>query len=265
MERDAGAPRRNPRKQDHTAMSVTLTFVGSGDSFGSGGRFNTCFLVDAPGIRFCIDFGATSLVALNALGIAHNSIDAILLTHFHGDHAGGVPFLIMDAMLGAKRDRPLTVAGPRETTARMREISAAMMPGMHAMTPKFPITWIDMETERPHTIGPLTVRTWPAIHTRETHPTSLRVEVAGKSIAYTGDSEWTEHMPALADGADLLIAECYFYQKPIRFHLNWPDIVAHRHELKARRLILTHLGREMLANLEHVSEQCAEDGLIVEL
>ena len=47
-------------------MSVTITFVGSGESFGSGGRFNTCFLVDTPGFRFCIDFGATSLVALNA-------------------------------------------------------------------------------------------------------------------------------------------------------------------------------------------------------
>ena len=94
-------------------MSVTLTFVGSGDSFGSGGRFNTCFLVDTPGFRFCIDFGATSLVALNRLDIAHNSIDAILLTHLHGDHCGGVPFLLMDAMLGAKRQSPLLIAGPR--------------------------------------------------------------------------------------------------------------------------------------------------------
>src|ERR671924_627904 len=100
-------------------MSVTVTFVGSGDSFGSGGRFNTCILVDAPGYRFCIDFGATSLVALNRLDIAHNSIDAILLTHLHGDHCGGVPFLLMDAMLAARRARPLTIAGPRDLSRRM--------------------------------------------------------------------------------------------------------------------------------------------------
>jgi ribonuclease BN (tRNA processing enzyme) len=72
-------------------MSVSVTFVGSGDSFGSGGRFNTCFLVDAPGIRFCIDFGASSLIALERLGIPHNSIDVLLLTHLHGDHCGGIP------------------------------------------------------------------------------------------------------------------------------------------------------------------------------
>ena len=46
-----------------------------------------------------------------------------------------------------------------------------------------------------HRFGPLKVTTYPAIHTKETNPTSIRVEVAGKIIAYTGDSEWTEHMP----------------------------------------------------------------------
>lgn len=246
-------------------MTVKLTFVGSGDSFGSGGRFNTCFLVDAPGIRFCIDFGASSLVALNRLGIHHNTIDVILLTHLHGDHAGGVPFLIMDAMLGAKRNRPLTIAGPRETTARMKDVAAALMPGMQVMTPKFPITWIDMETGCDNIVGPLKVRTAPAIHTKETNPTSMRVEVAGKSIAYTGDSEWTEHMADLSAGADLFIAECYFFEKPVRFHLNYPDIVRHRAEIRSKRLILTHMGREMLANLDKVKEECADDGKVVEI
>src|SRR3546814_11404173 len=81
-------------------MSVKVTFVGSGDAFGSGGRFQTCILVDAPGVRFTIDFGASSLIALNKLGIEHNSIDAIVLTHIHGDHCGGVPFLLVDAQIG---------------------------------------------------------------------------------------------------------------------------------------------------------------------
>jgi ribonuclease BN (tRNA processing enzyme) len=246
-------------------MSVTVTIVGSGDSFGSGGRFNTCFLVDAPGIRFCIDFGASSLIALQRLGIAHNSIDVILLTHLHGDHCGGIPFLLMDAMLGAKRDRPLTIAGPRETTERMKSVAAALMPGMHVMTPKFPLTYMDMDVLRDQHIGPLKVTTFPAVHTKETNPTSLRVEICDKIIAYTGDSEWTEHMPMLADGANLFIAECYFYAKPVRFHLNYPDIQKHRAEINAKRLLLTHFSREMLANLDKVPEECARDGHVIRL
>jgi ribonuclease BN (tRNA processing enzyme) len=246
-------------------MSVSVTFVGSGDSFGSGGRFNTCFLVNAPGVCFCIDFGASSLIALERLGIAHNAIDIVLLTHLHGDHCGGIPFLLVDAMLAAKRNRQLTIAGPRETTARLQSVASALMPGMQVMTPKFPVTYTDMDVLRDYHFGPIKVVTFPAIHTKETNPTSLRVEVAGKIIAYTGDSEWTQHMPALADGADLFIAECYFYSKPVRFHLNYPDIQKHRSEIKAKRLVLSHLGREMLANVNNVSEECAHDGLVINL
>src|SRR4029453_6907995 len=91
--------------QARTSMPVTVRFVGSGDSFGSGGRFQTCILVDGPRCRFSIDFGPPAPIPPAQQGIAHNSIDAILLTHLHGAHCGGVPFLLMDAMLSAKRDR----------------------------------------------------------------------------------------------------------------------------------------------------------------
>src|SRR5690242_21188722 len=100
-------------------MALTVRFVGSGDSFGSGGRFQTCIVVDGPGIRFAIDFGASSLIALARAGIAPNSLDAVLLTHLHGDPCGRVPFLVLDALPAARRDRPLTVAGPVGTTAPM--------------------------------------------------------------------------------------------------------------------------------------------------
>src|SRR6266550_1644350 len=116
-------------------MPITVRFVGSGDSFGSGGRFQTCILVDGPRSRFAIDFGASSLIALAQQGIAHNSIDAILISHLHGDHCGGVPFLLIDAMLAAKRQRPLTIAGPRDLPRRMDAIREALFPGSHVMTP----------------------------------------------------------------------------------------------------------------------------------
>jgi ribonuclease BN (tRNA processing enzyme) len=246
-----------------TGMPVSVRFVGSGDAFGSGGRFQTCIVVDGPRSRFAFDFGASSLIALAQQGIEHNSLDAILLTHLHGDHCGGVPFLLMDAMLSARRDRPLTIAGPRDLQRRMDAIREALFPGSHVMVPTFPLQWIELEPGRPHEILDLVVTSQPARHTQETNPTALRVEVGGRVVAYTGDTEWTDDVAKVARGADLLIAECYFYEKPIKWHLNYPAIAAHRAAFGAKRVILTHMSKEMLAQVAKVPEDCASDGLVV--
>lgn len=246
-------------------MPVTVRFVGSGDSFGSGGRFQTCILVDSPATRFAIDFGASSLIALAQQGIHPNSIDAILLTHLHGDHCGGVPFLLMDAMLAAKRDRPLTVAGPIGTEAHLAVLGETLFPGSRIMAPKFPVTYREMEIGVPSRVLDLVVTPQPARHVAETNPTALRVEVGGRVVAYTGDTEWTDDVAKIADGADLLIAECYFYAKSIKWHLTYPAIAEHVRAAGAKRVILTHMSGEMLAHRRDIPEECAEDGMVVEL
>ena len=246
-------------------MSVTVTFAGSGDAFGSGGRFQTCILVDTPVTRFVIDFGASSLVALNKMGIEHNTIETIVLTHLHGDHCGGIPFILMDAMLGAKRETPLTIVGPRETEKKLVALSEATMPGMHSMIPKFDLTYVEIDVLNPTQIGNLIITSFPANHTGQTKPTSVRVEVAGKIISYTGDSAWNKYIPKVAENSDLFICECYYYEKPIRFHMNYKDIKAHWNELKAKRTVLTHFSREMMLNKDSIPEETAYDGLVISL
>lgn len=246
-------------------MAVKVNFVGSGDAFGTGGRFNTCIMVDGKDIRFTIDFGATSLVALNAQGIEHNSIDAILLTHIHADHSAGIPFMLIDAMLGAKRDRPLTIAGPKNVKARIEECTEVLFPGSSVMAPKFPLNYVELEVGRANDVLGLTVTPYAAKHTWQTNPTVLRVEVDDKIVTYTGDGDWTPDLPKATKDADLFIAECYFHSKPIKWHLNYNTIQEHKEEFGAKRMILTHMGPEMLPLADQVPEECAEDGLVITL
>lgn len=246
-------------------MSDTVRFIGSGDSFGSGGRFQTCILGDIGGKRFLIDCGASSLIAMRAQGIDPNTIDAILLTHMHGDHCAGVPFLLIDAMLSSKRQRALVVAGPAGTAVQMEILREALFPGSHAMKPKFPYEYMQLAAGRRNEVAGLAVTPYPALHTPETSPTMLRVECCGKVITYTGDTDWTEALVAAANGADLLISECYFYDKPIRMHMNYATLTKHLARLNAKSVILTHMSTDMLGHVHEIPERCATDGMVVPL
>ncbi len=246
-------------------MGDSLQFIGSGDSFGSGGRFQTCILASLAGRRFLIDCGASSLVAMRAQGIDPNSIDAIVLTHMHGDHCAGVPFLLLDAMLGSKRQAPLVVAGPAGSRRRMDELREALFPGSHVMRPKFAYEYVELALGQPGLVAGAKVTAFPAVHTPETTPTMVRLEFGGKVVAYTGDTEWTDAIVALAQDADVLVSECYFYDKPVKMHMNYAMLEANRAKLTTRSLVLTHMSPEMLRRSAEIPELLASDGLVIPL
>jgi ribonuclease BN (tRNA processing enzyme) len=240
-----------------------VRFIGSGDSFGNGGRFQTCILVDADGYRFLIDCGATSLVALKQADVDPASIDAVLLTHFHGDHCGGVPYLILDGQF-SRRQRPLVVAGPPGVRERMTAVFEAALPTSSRTEQRFAVTYLELG-ETPSPIGPLEVVALAVAHLRETVPHGLRVRVDDRVVAYTGDTEWCDALPRLADGADLFIAEAYSFEKRIPQHLSHATLIAHRGELRAKRIVLTHAGVETLARRDELAWALAGDGTEVDL
>jgi ribonuclease BN (tRNA processing enzyme) len=147
----------------------------------------------------------------------------------------------------------------------MTVLRDALFPGSHVMTPRFPLTYAELPTSVATRVLDLVVTPEPARHVPETRPTALRVEVGGRSIAYTGDTEWTDDVARVARDVDLLIAECYFYARPIKNHMTYAAIADGVRTAGARRVILTHMSNEMLAHRDDVPEECAEDGMVVTL
>lgn len=238
---------------------VEIQFIGSGGAFGHGGRLQACISLRAAGFHALLDIGATSLVGFRRYGVDPSEIDAVLISHYHADHHGGLPFLILDGQF-TKRTRPLVIAGSAGVRQRVIDQMEAAIPTLSRTIQRYPIDYVDL-TETPTAIGPLAVRAIAVAHTPGSDPIAMRIEIGDVTIAYTGDTEWTPALRAIASGADLLIAEGYSFTKRIPYHLSYADVVAHRAELDARRIVLTHLGAESLEHLGEMELECADDGM----
>jgi ribonuclease BN (tRNA processing enzyme) len=238
---------------------TTLRFLGCGDAFGSGGRFNTCFLLSNGDDRALIDCGASSLIAMRKFGVDPNGIGTIVITHLHGDHFGGLVFLLLDAQLVSRRTAPLTIAGPPGLEKRLHDTMEVFFPGSTAIARKYDLQLVEHESGMRRAIGPVAVTPYEVKHPCGAPPFAVRVELGGKSVTYTGDTEWVDALIPAAQGVDLLVAEAYFDARPIRFHLNYATVMANRDRLGAKRIVVTHMSPEMLAR--EVDVEAAEDGL----
>ena len=243
---------------------VRVQFLGSGDAFGGGGRFQTCILVQAGQTAFLMDCGASSLVAMKRFGVDPAGINLILVTHLHGDHFGGIPFFVLDAQF-SRRSRPLVIAGPPGIEARTRQAMEVLFPGSAQTQQRFAVQFVDLVDGVESAIGSVVVTPYSAVHASGAPAYALRVACDGKVIAYSGDTEWTDALVRAAVGTDLFICEAYFFDKQVRYHLDYETLMTHRHRLDCRRLVLTHMSADMLSRLEGIEGEWAEDGKTIDM
>jgi ribonuclease BN (tRNA processing enzyme) len=242
---------------------VDVQFLGSGDAFGSGGRFNTCFHVLGQKNSFLIDCGASSLIAMRKFNVDPDSIEAIFLTHLHGDHFAGVVFFLMDARYVSKRTRPLIIAGPKGVKERVIQAMDALYPGCWDKGIDFEILFIELKQGHAQTLNGIKVQAFQARHLQDENDFILRFEVEGKTIVYSGDTGWTESLVSAAQSSDLFICECYLMGQQCEFHMDYETIAEQKHRFNTRNLVLTHLGADALAQKKNMDAQVAFDGLII--
>jgi ribonuclease BN (tRNA processing enzyme) len=244
---------------------MRVQFAGSGDAFGSGGRYQTCIHLSGDGQMMLVDCGATSLTALKAQRLDPGAISAVAVTHLHGDHFGGLPSLILDGQFTG-RTAPLLVAGPPGTGDRLAQAMETLFPGSSQAPRRFAVQVTELATDgTPADVGAATVRGWQVEHPSGAPPLALRVDFGGASFAYSGDTQWTPALTYTADGTDLFVAEAYTYDRPIRYHLDYQTLQTHLADMRAERIVLTHMSAAMLARLADTELPAAYDGMVIEL
>jgi ribonuclease BN (tRNA processing enzyme) len=247
------------------ATPVQVTVLGSGDAFGSGGRLHSGYLVESAAATFLVDCGPSVLQGLRRCGVDPARIDFVCVSHLHGDHFGGLPFLFMDAMYVTQRTRLLPIYGPPDTERRVRALFRALYEQQADAPPPFPISYTELEPAPRTLVTGIDLEAFVVPHVRELVCYGFRFDIDGRAIVYSGDTGWTDDFVARTHDVDVFICECSSFETEIPIHVAYPQIAARAAALGCRRLVLSHLGQEVLDRRDEVSLELAEDGMVIRL
>jgi ribonuclease BN (tRNA processing enzyme) len=242
-----------------------VVFIGTSDAFGAGGRRQSAVFVRGERGGMLFDCGGTTNTGLAQLGLSRDEVDVILVSHFHGDHFGGIPSFLYGALYTDRRSHPLEIVGPPEIEARVQALATALGYHLEDRDWTFPIRYREIHAEQTLEAGPAEIVAFATEHQPESHPQGYRVRLGPECISYSGDTGWFEALPQKIAGSHLFICECTLHGAALDFHLSLEEIREHRDDLDCGRLILTHLGEEMSAERGQIEIETADDGLAVKV
>ncbi len=242
---------------------MRVTFLGTGNAFASGGRNAMSILLRSDDFGVLLDCGPTTLVALKKLGLSPTDIDVILLSHHHGDHFGGIPFIVLHECYEGPRQKPLRIAGPEGTETTVAESVRLFFPGIEPSS--FSLAYRDLAPGETFGQSGLHATPFEVDHYSNGTAFGYRVELGGRTVVFSGDTAWTDELVRQSSGADLFICECSSFDTPIGRHMSHSDLVDHRTRIEAKQTLLVHAGDDVLAHESELVFELAQDGMEVTL
>ncbi|MEQ8352573.1 MAG: MBL fold metallo-hydrolase [Leptospiraceae bacterium] len=259
-------------------MSEQVLILGSGNAFFTDGRAHACYLTSWPdpsgsgNIRMLVDYGASSLMRMNQEKIAPSSIQSLFLTHFHGDHIGGLPFLLIHFKYIDKRKEPFWILGPQGVESAVRALMEQMYPGMEL---DFPLYFRELASQDSLSFLGATIETRPVTHRPESVALRL-VYPSGKVFAFSGDAALDDLLLQALENTDLCIVELSIEDQPDPknpsvAHVSLAELIQHRHSIQTRRLVVSHIYDSLAEKVQKLNlerpgfAEPAFDGLVLSL
>ena len=223
---------------------LELTFIVTGNAFAPGGLCWNGFVANG---RYLFEAPPQALQSLNTLGLDPNELDAVILSHHHGDHFLGLPFLLLHWKYFG-RTRPVTIIGPPNTKDLALSISENVYPGIRDIA--FDIEWCELNAGDRLRVGGLELETLAMQHDqRLSGSLGFNASLAGRRFSYTGDSGMCDSVLEMARHAEILVSECASRSEQLPIHMNLVDdmpVLRQRMNPDAH-LILTHIDKDVTA------------------
>jgi ribonuclease BN (tRNA processing enzyme) len=243
---------------------LRLRVLGSGDAFNSGGALHSSYLLESDTGTMLLECGPSVLAGLKRAGLPSDAPDVVLVSHLHGDHFGGIPFLLLEYKYKNQRARPLVIAGPPTTERRVADLYAALYEDIYKRPLDFSVQYVSIEPNTRTELAGFDVEAFSVPHSASPVCLAYRITKAGTSLLFSGDSAWTPEFVGRSQGTDLFLCECCSMEPEAPVHVSYRDILAHRAELGCKRLVLTHLGDDVRASKD-VGTELASDGMVLEI
>lgn len=238
-------------------MTMELTILGSGTAIPIIDHASPAYVLTVKGEPLMLfDMGPGTLRQLNRMGISHERIGRIFLTHYHPDHCADLIHLFFATRnpLVLKRRKPIDLTGPAGLTDFITSLKAAFDSWLELSPSILRVKELDAHGITQMDYGCVTIQTAPTGHTPDS--VAYRVESQnGKSAVFSGDTGFSEAVIGLARGADLLVLEAAFPdEEEVAGHLT-PSSAGRMAALAGvDRLVLTHFYPESLA--ADIATQC---------
>ena len=218
---------------------LDLRFIGTGNAFAPEGLCWNGFVVNG---KYLFEAPPHSLQALNKARIDLEDLDAVVLSHHHGDHFLGLPFLLLQWKY-ARRKRPVRIVGPKRTRELATLIGETVYPDL--MKTPYEIEWDERGGDERFNLGDLQLESFEMKHDERLSGTlGFNAVLEGRRFSYTGDSAWCPAVDEMAKHAEVLISECASLTDEVDVHMN---LVRDMPNLRAAMqpdatLLMTHLG-----------------------
>ena len=242
-------------------VAFDLTCLGTSDAFGSLGRHNAGYLLETTAANLLVDAGPSILVALKAQGQRPEAVDAIVISHLHGDHFAGIAFLLLDYTYESRRRRPLEIIGPPGTEERVYTLYETLYPKSRDETLPFPVRFIEATDGSAFEVADTRIESFRVPHQEEELSLGHRISTGAASVVYSGDTPWTDDLIRQSSGADLFLCECSTFDTEIPRHVRYVELERHRQRLECKDLLLIHIGSEVRGRASEIALPLADDGM----
>ncbi len=228
---------------------MKLIVLGSGTCLPSLTRNAPGYYLEAGGFQILVDCGSGTLLQLERAQRSYKEIDAVFITHRHPDHFADLMPLIHALLVTPKfsRTKDLSVVGPREFIEYYEKAISPLL----GMPRGFSVR--SQEAGEKQDFGPFHIFTAKTVHSDDS--IAYRFEHGGRSVVFTGDADYDQGIIALAEDADLLVADCSFPgHMKARGHLSARECGIVAEKAGVKKLLLSHIYPADTPDVERIQE-----------